>query len=104
METKKPWLIYWLPYEDDREMVSLYSRYQDYVCCVMAENQKEAIQKGTVIDWVNESRELSMNVYDSAKIDQNLSYRYMYDHFSTVKIQLRKGGLRLAKVLNELFG
>jgi hypothetical protein len=45
METKKPWLIYWLPYEDDREMVSLYSRYQDYVCCVMAENQKEAIQK-----------------------------------------------------------
>ena len=69
-----------------------------------SKNQKEAIQKGTVIDWVNESRELSMNVYDSAKIDQNLSYRYMYDHFSTVKIQLRKGGLRLAKVLNELFG
>jgi len=28
----------------------------------------------------------------------------MYDHFSTVKVQLRKGGLRLAKVLNELFG
>ena len=69
-----------------------------------SKNQKEAIQKGTVIDWVNESRELSMKVYDSAKIDQNLSYKYMYDHFSTVKIQLRKGGLRLAKVLNELFG
>ena len=69
-----------------------------------SKNQKEAIQKGTVIDWVNESRELAMLVYDSAKIDQNLSYRYMYDHFTTVKIQLRKGGLRLAKVLNELFG
>jgi hypothetical protein len=69
-----------------------------------SKKQKEAIQKGSVIDWVNESRELAMLVYDSAKIDQNLSYRYMYDHFSTVKIQLRKGGLRLAKVLNELFG
>jgi hypothetical protein len=45
-----------------------------------------------------------MMVYDSAKIDQNLSYRYMYNHFSTVKTQLKKGGLRLAKVLNELFG
>jgi hypothetical protein len=45
-----------------------------------------------------------MMVYDSAKIDQNLSYRYMYDHFSTVKTQLKKGGLRLAKVLNQLFG
>jgi len=28
----------------------------------------------------------------------------MYDYFSTVKTQLKKGGLRLAKILNELFG
>ena len=69
-----------------------------------SKNQKEAIQEGTFIDWVNESRELATMVYGSAKMDQNLSYRYMYDHFSTVKVQLRKGGLRLAKVLNELFG
>ena len=69
-----------------------------------SKNQKEAIQEGTLIDWVNESRELATMVYGSAKMDQNLSYRYMYDHFSTVKVQLRKGGLRLAKVLNELFG
>ena len=69
-----------------------------------SKNQKEAIQKGTVIDWVNESREQAMIVYQSAKTDQNLSYRYMYDYFSTVKTQLKKGGLRLAKILNELFG
>ena len=69
-----------------------------------SKNQKEAIQKGTVIDLVNESREQAMIVYQSAKTDQNLSYRYMYDYFSTVKTQLKKGGLRLAKILNELFG
>ena len=69
-----------------------------------SKNQKVAIQKGTIIDWANESRELAKTVYGSAKIDQNLSYRYMYDHFSTVKAQLKKGGLRLAKVLNDLFG
>ena len=67
-------------------------------------NQKEAIQKGSVLDWVNETRVITMKVYESAKINDNLSYRYMYDHFSTVKSQLKKGGLRLAKVLNELFG
>ena len=69
-----------------------------------SKNQKAAIQKGTIIDWANESRELALTVYGSAKINDNLSYRYMYDHFSTVKSQLKKGGLRLAKVLNELFG
>jgi len=45
-----------------------------------------------------------MKVYESAKVDENLSYRYMYENFATVKTQLQKGGLRLAKVLNELFG
>tara|TARA_B110000003_G_scaffold44726_2_gene42384 strand:+ start:10795 stop:11544 length:750 start_codon:yes stop_codon:yes gene_type:complete len=69
-----------------------------------SKNQKEAIQKGSVLDWVNETRVITMKVYKSVKINDNLSYRYMYDHFSTVKSQLKKGGLRLAKVLNELFG
>ena len=69
-------------------------------------NKKEvkAVQEGSVIDWVNESQKLADIVYDSAKPDDNLNYRYMYDHFGTVKEQLLKGGLRLAKVLNELFG
>ncbi len=62
------------------------------------------IQKGSVLDWVTETREITMKVYASTEPNQNLSYRYMYDHFSTVKSQLQKGGLRLAKVLNELFG
>ena len=66
--------------------------------------QVKSIQKGSVLDCVNETRVITMKVYDSAKSDDKLSYRYMYDHFSTVKSQLQKGGLRLAKVLNELFG
>tara|TARA_B100000795_G_C22799613_1_gene441155 strand:+ start:2113 stop:2883 length:771 start_codon:yes stop_codon:yes gene_type:complete len=69
-----------------------------------SKNQKEIIQKGSVLDWVNETRIITLKVYESAKIDENLSYRYMYDNFSIVKTQLKKGGLRLAKVLNELFG
>lgn len=69
-----------------------------------SKKQIEAIQKGSVLDWVNETRVLTMKVYKSAKPGQNLNYRYMYDHFDTVKKQLQKGGLRLAKLLNELFG
>jgi len=69
-----------------------------------SKKQKEQMQRGDVMDWVYESRELATEVYQSAKNGENLSYRYMYDHFSTVKMQLKKAGLRLAKVLNELFG
>ena len=38
-----------------------------------SKNQKAAIQKGTIIDWANESRELALTVYGSAKINDNLS-------------------------------
>lgn len=70
----------------------------------LSKAQKQSIQKGSVEDWVKETRVLTMQVYDSAKKDDKLSYRYMYDHFGTVKSQLQKGGIRLAKVLNDLFG
>ena len=69
-----------------------------------SKNEKKDIQTGSVLDWVNETRLVTMKVYDSVKPEENLSYRYMYLYFDTVKTQLQKGGLRLAKVLNELFG
>ena len=62
------------------------------------------IQKGTLLDWVGESQALAKTVYSSAKNDDKLSYRYSYDYLATVRQQLQKGGLRLAKVLNDIFG
>ncbi len=55
------------------------------------------------MDWVHESQTLAGKVYASAEKGDKLGYRYMYDHFDTVEEQLLKGGLRLAKVLNDLF-
>ena len=77
----------------------------------LAENAKpltkkeiEEIQKGTVIDWINETRQLTIKVYASANKGDNLSWKYSYDYFHPmVEPQLEKAGLRLAKVLNELF-
>lgn len=64
-------------------------------------NIKE-IQNGNIIDWVSETHVLTKQVYASAKSGDNLGYRYTYDYFNMVKSQLHKGGIRLAKVLNEL--
>jgi hypothetical protein len=69
----------------------------------LSKAQIKELQKGTIVDWVNESKGLAQKIYSSAKKDENLRYRYMYDHFETVRTQLQKGGIRLAKVLTELF-
>jgi hypothetical protein len=67
------------------------------------EEEKQKIMSGTLLEWVEQERVLTKKIYESAKIGEKLGYRYMYDHFSTVKSQLQKGGLRLAKILNEIF-
>lgn len=69
----------------------------------LSKKQIEAIQKGNVTDWVDEVHELTKEVYGSVKVGENLRYRYSYEHFGTVRDQLQKAGIRLAKVLNDVF-
>ena len=65
--------------------------------------QKKAIQKGNVYDWVEESQDMANEIYGSVEVGEKLYYRYGYKWWGTVENQLEKGGLRLAKILNELF-
>jgi hypothetical protein len=69
----------------------------------LGKEQINSYQKGTVMDWTYESQKLAIQVYQSAKMGDNLSYKYSYDHFGTVRSQLQKAGIRLAKVLNEIY-
>lgn len=71
---------------------------------VLDETEVKLIEKGDLLDWVAENRELTKEVYDSASQNDNLSYRYMYDWFDVLKMQLHKSGIRLAKILNEIYG
>ncbi len=59
--------------------------------------------KGTVIEWAEEIRTLTKQIYHSSKMGDKLGYRYMYEYFALVKQQLKIGGIRLAYILNELF-
>ena len=75
----------------------------------LAQNTKELtdselrdIQRGGVMDWIYESQELSKIIYNSVEPGDDLRYQYMYDHFGTLHDQLQKGGIRLAKLLNEI--
>lgn len=60
-------------------------------------------QNSGVMDWVYEAVELRNQVYDLPD-DLQLGYRYQYKNFDTVEKQLLKGGIRLAGVLNDIYG
>ena len=53
--------------------------------------------------WVAEAMELRPQVYDFGTKDY-FDYEYMHKNWDTVKIQIHKAGVRLAQILNEIYG
>ena len=70
---------------------------------VIEKKDIKKLQEGSILDWVEESQEIANAVYDSVEVGEKLYYRYGYKWWGTVEMQLQKGGIRLAKVLNDLF-
>ncbi len=70
----------------------------------LSKNQISAIESGNILDWVHESQALAKKVYASANTGEKLGYTYMYYNFPIVRTQLQKGGIRLATILNDIFG
>lgn len=62
-------------------------------------------QKQPMEQWFYESHQLALSIYGEInQPDQKLGYRYNYDHIDTLNNQLLKAGVRLAGLLNEIFG
>lgn len=66
--------------------------------------QLGAWQRSSLKDCVFESYQICNKIYATGvKNDDKLSYRYNFDWIDTVNEQLLKGGVRLAKVLNDIY-
>jgi nuclease S1 len=90
----------------DANMINDYGMsYSELANSLPELNKKErkAIQQGTVLNWVEESQDVANKLYASVEVGEKLAYRYSYTWWETVETQLQKGGLRLAKVLNDIF-
>lgn len=70
----------------------------------LSKKKMKKLAEGSLLDWMYESKELSKKVYDSVEIGEKLGYEYMYEWFPVVHDQIQKGGVRLAKVLNDIYG
>lgn len=66
-------------------------------------NEIESWRSGTVRDWCEESRKLLPQVYDIPD-NKRLGYSYIYRNWSTVEVRLHKAGVRLAWILNSIYG
>jgi S1/P1 Nuclease len=68
-------------------------------------NQRKEWQQIPMADWLFESYQLSDKIYKGiTQPDQKLSYKYNFDNIEMLNSQLLKGGVRLAGLLNEIFG
>jgi len=81
--------------------------YTEYVKAInhSTKDQRKQWQQQSLNEWLYESYQLAGKVYSSVTQPyQRLSFRYNFDHIEMVNNQLLKGGIRLAGLLNDIFG
>lgn len=66
------------------------------------ESQLKKWQSSSVRDWAKESQSYERNVYDTG--NGKLGYVYSYKNFHIVRYRLLQAGVRLAGVLNDIYG
>lgn len=79
-----------------------YSEYADWINHT-DEKQVKTWQSATVRQWAAESMTYREQVYNIPE-NKKLSYRYNYDNIETVNLRLLQAGVRLAGVLETIYG
>lgn len=69
---------------------------------VKTKEEVKQIQSGTLEDWLFDSHKIANSLYANIETDKNYSYDYQYKYNAILERQLLYGGLRLAKILNEV--
>ena len=69
----------------------------------ISEKQKKYIQNQSLLEWLKESQDMAAKIYATTPAESNLGYAYRYQYLDSLRMQLLKGGLRLAKVLDTIF-
>ena len=91
----------------DTKMLEMYgmSYYElgDELDRSTTKKERKAIQQGTVVDWLEESHAYANDLYGSVEVGERLGYNYAYKYNPLLFRRLKKGGFRLAKILNDVF-
>jgi len=66
--------------------------------------QRAEWQSAPISKWLFESNQIAEVLYTDIKPGDDLGYKYNFSHIDTLNRQLLKAGVRLAGVLNSIFG
>jgi hypothetical protein len=67
--------------------------------------QRAEWQKAPISQWLFESSKIAAKIYEGVKDGDKVNvYKYNFDNIETLNNQLVKGGVRLAGLLNQIFG
>ncbi|MEQ8626348.1 S1/P1 nuclease [Ekhidna sp.] len=80
-----------------------YTEYADWIDHPTDE-QLEAWSSFNVLDWANESKAFRDQCYNTMSEDKKLSYRYDFENIELLNQRLLQAGIRLANVLNAIYG
>ena len=80
-----------------------YTELAQYLNRRTQQDQVVQWQSAPLSQWLDEAMQLRDTVYDLPE-DQQLGYRYTYRNFPVVEQQLLKAGVRLAGLLNDIYG
>jgi len=91
---------------DDKLIDFQQLSYTEYAAAInhTTAAQRAEWQSAPISKWLFESNQISEQLYTDIKPGDNLTYKYDFSHIDTLNRQLLKAGVRLAGVLNQLFG
>lgn len=79
-----------------------YTEYADWID-ITDRDQIAKWQSDPMMVWLDESKAMRASVYDTGDPDR-MGYRYNYEHIDELNMRLLQAGIRLAGILNELYG
>ncbi len=92
---------------DEKLIESQNLSYSEYVKAInhSTKEQRKQWQEQPMNEWFFESYQLAGKIYSGiTQPHQRLSFRYNFDYIDILNSQLLKGGVRLAGLLNSIFG
>ena len=80
-----------------------YTEWEQQLNRYCTAERKAELSRGTATDWLNESHAIATEIYKATPEKSKVSYDYIAYYAPVIEKQLLSGGLRLAKILNELY-
>ena len=69
----------------------------------LSEEEVAAVQAGTPADWIAQTHAICEKIYAETPEGAKLSYDYIAAQAPVIEQQFLRGGLRLARLLNEIY-